>query len=206
MKKNILALITLLCLSSPLHAEYVDKPCMFLDVPCYIKPDKSAVKAGTNVIVLRASPHMGAEIVEEASPPKGEGKLYFYLRKIVVSEEKEWGYFDPENSASFIPTPLNRFPENPNKRLRGGWAPLYNAFHSVDEIPVRQIQGENYLEFVQQYRYRPNGIVFLISMGKFEFIVPMNERQLTTNAERSARFWALQEEKEIKKYDKWELK
>lgn len=121
MKKNILALITLLCLSSPLHAE--DIPCRVIGAPCYLK----------DVSVLRELPYGKSKIVEQLSRLRphqydikqvysaysGEKKLYFYLSKDIDLKGKLWGYFVPTSiSLIFVLSPSS------DKKVKSGWVSL----------------------------------------------------------------------------------
>lgn len=118
MKKNILALITLLCLSSPLHAE--DIPCRVIDAPCYLK----------DVSVLRKYPFGSSEIAAQLNQllPKsfnklvysaysGDQKLYFYMDHSIDSEKKWWGYYIPVTLSDKYGTQIEKRKDG----AKGGW-------------------------------------------------------------------------------------
>ena len=154
MKKIVLALITLLGLSSPLRA--ADIPCVIVDTPCYIKG---------NVTILKEKPSDGAKVVQKLFPARNDDKLYYYLRKIVVSEGEKWGYFESV-------TPI--IDAMTDKGMKGGWAPLNGAFHDMDSHGWPVIEKENG-EGVFLAKFKPDTSVFIIHTRDFISTVPYDK-------------------------------
>ncbi len=155
MKKIILAVITLLCLSTPLQAK--DFHCFILDVPCYVK---------SNTTILRKEPSEDSPIVQQLSPARDSDKLYFYLRAKIVVKRKLWGYFAPVEPIVDLIT---------GETTAGGWAPLDNAFHDLDEDKVRRVfyEPENNI-FMDIWFFKPNDVsVFVLSTNDFIFYLPI---------------------------------
>ncbi len=155
MKKIILAVITLLCLSTPLYAqEVITSPCRIIDIPCYIASDET---------VLREEPNKDSRIVLQASPARKGSKIYFYLRQIVLYGEKFWGYFEAVEPIVDLMT---------GKTSEGGWAPLSTAFTEV--VWAQQLLGKAD-EGVTFFLFKPNTPMLIVNSKLVTGAFPLKE-------------------------------
>ena len=157
MKKTILTAIALLCLSTPLQAR--DCPCIVLDIPCYIK---------SSTTILRKEPSKDSPIVQQLSPARDSDRLYFYLRSRKKVKEGLWGYFEPVEPIVDLIT---------GKTMAGGWTPLANAFHDLDENTGRLIFSEPERR-MESWVFKPNELVFILNTPRADFYLPLRPENI----------------------------
>lgn len=159
MKKTILTAIALLCLSTPLQAE--DFPCFILDVPCYVK---------SGATILRKEPSEDSPIVQQLSPARDSDRLYYYLRVRMQIKGKWWGYFESVEPIVDLIT---------GKMMAGGWAPLANAFHDLDESSSANVIKDDKQEVAVEFMvFKPNTRTYGIETKDSAIILPVRPENI----------------------------
>ena len=140
-------------------------PCQAGEISCKIKGAPCYTKSG--IIILRERPSFDSKIIYSATPAKKDGRLYYSLKSVSLSEGKNWGYFK-----SMMPTmdgATGKFFQEE------GWMPLDETFHDIDVEKSAIIFMKSEDEAVSLLLFKPDKIMVLIKTKTVQIYFPFDE-------------------------------